>query len=49
MCVICFLLYNTLGFGKEDAEIRGKKKVTRQKKYSNALLRIQFGNLRSNN
>lgn len=34
MCVICFLLYNALGFGKEDEKIRGKKeeRVSERKK-----------------
>ncbi len=49
MCV----LDNALGFGKGDEEIRGKKKerdeTYAKKKNCNALLRILFGNLRSNN
>ncbi len=51
MCVICFLLYNALGFGKEDEEIRGKKKEKKKETTmnGNALLRVQFYNLRSNN
>ncbi len=52
MCVICFLLYNALGFGKEDEE-RSEVKKNREEKdttmNSNALLRVQFCNLRSNN
>ena len=46
MCVICFLMYYVLGFGKKvDKENRGKKK----KENINVLLRVQFSNLRSNN
>ncbi len=42
-----------LGFGKEDEEIREKKRheteCDTKKKNSNILLRVQFGNLRSHN